>query len=146
MGLKATISPASFRKEIDRIKQKTESKVIQLLKRLGVQGVNYARLNKGYTNQTSNLISSIGFTIQVNGIVVYSAFNYENKTAEGSNKGLEFAKRFGLDYPNGYVLIIVAGMDYAMAVEAMGKDVLTGSNIFIKQKLPEMISKLNKVL
>lgn len=146
MALTAKVSPLKFRLDLQKLQKKTEAKIIKLLHRLGQEGVNYARINRGYTIQTANLISSIGYIIQKDGVVISENFDYPGKKPEGTNKGLEFARKFGSNYQTGYNLIFVAGMDYAMAVEARGRDVLTGSSIFIKQKMPEMVAKLNKVL
>lgn len=146
MALTAKVSPLAFRADLGKIQRKVEAKIIKLLHRMGQKGVDYARVNRGYTIQTANLISSIGYIIQKDGVVIAETFNYESKTAKGDNEGRKFAKSFGLSYPKGFVLIIVAGMDYAYAVEARGRDVLTGSSIFIKQKMPEMVARLNQVL
>ena len=52
--------------------------------------------------------------------------NFIGKT-EGKNQGQKTAEEVALQYPEGYVLIGVAGMKYAAYVEAKNFDVITGS-------------------
>lgn len=46
---------------------------------------------------------------------------------EGVTNGLNLADEAASEHSNGIVLIVTAGMQYALYVEAMGYDVLTGS-------------------
>ena len=46
---------------------------------------------------------------------------------EGVTKGLNLADEAAAQHSNGIVLIVTAGMQYALYVETMGYDVLSGS-------------------
>lgn len=106
-----------FQADVDR-------KSLTTLQYLGEEFVNKARLSDTYTDRTGNLRSSIGYIILKDGEVV--DMNFEGGV-EGKRKAEEFAKSIGIAHSHGYVLIGVAGMDYAAAVESKGYDVITGS-------------------
>ena len=75
MALTAKISPLAFRADLGKLQRKVEAKIIKLLHRMGQKGVDYARVNRGYTIQTANLISSIGYIIKKDGVVIAETFN-----------------------------------------------------------------------
>lgn len=56
---------------------------------------------------------------------IKSSFNGGKE--EGRSKAKEAAAEVATEYPRGYVLIGVAGMNYAAAVESKGFDVISGS-------------------
>lgn len=90
------------------------------------RGTKKASLEAGtpsFNDRTGNLRSSIGYLISHNGEFEISSFSGRDV---GELVGLAFAKQFFEASP-GYVLILVAGMDYAAAVESLGYDVITGS-------------------
>ena len=45
-------------------------------------------------------------------------------------------------YPKGYVLVVVAGMNYAVYVESKGRDVLTSAEKLAETELPKMLRQL----
>ena len=100
------------------------SKSIEALQYEGELFVNRARETGNYTDRTGNLRASIGYIILHNGNVVDQ--NFEGKET-GVQKAKAFANEVALNYPKGMVLIGVAGMGYAAAVESRGYDVITGS-------------------
>ncbi len=89
----------------------------------GEEFINKARMIDTYKDRTGNLRASIGYMVLKNGKPVKSSF----KGGKGGKKAREVAKEIASDYPSGYVLIGVAGMNYAAAVESKGFDVITGS-------------------
>lgn len=105
--------------------QSADEKVFESLQYIGEQFVNEARAKGTYTDRTGNLRSSIGYLILHNGEVVDQ--NFQGSQEDGVSKARNFASDLAGEYPDGFVLIGVAGMEYAAAVESKGYDVITGS-------------------
>lgn len=123
-GLKALFGRQQIEQVFENFEKDIEFKTIQSLRYLGEQFVNKARLNNTYTDRTGNLRSSIGYIVLKNGQLIDE--NFPSKST-GSAKGLNVAKEVSGQYPEGFVLIGVAGMEYAAYVEAKNFDVITGS-------------------
>jgi len=63
--------------------------------------------------------------------------------AEGVATGRMIAEKIGDRYQGkGLVLVVVAGMNYAIYLEAKGRDVLTSAEQLAQQELPRMLSEL----
>lgn len=90
-----------------------------------------------FNDQTGNLRSSIGFIVMYDGKVVHQDFTHSGGT-EGQAEGLAFAEKLGKEYPKGWTLITVAGMEYAGFVEAKGYDVITGSTLGANSRMMEV--------
>lgn len=109
---------------------KADDKILALLKAAGENFVKYARGIHTYEDRTGNLRSSIGYVIIQDGEIIFENFAESDKGTEkvkGLAKGGQLAEAIALSYPKGLVLIGVAGMQYAAAVEAKGFDVVTGA-------------------
>ena len=64
-------------------------------------------------------------------------------TVEGRHGAVKIVTELAHRYPKGMILVIVAGMEYAAAVESKGYDVITGSSLFADiELLPFMREKL----
>jgi hypothetical protein len=67
-------------------------------------------------------------------------------TGDAATQSDKAVKDIGSQYPTGLVLICVAGMDYAAAVESLGYDVITSSAenaaIKIRKQLAELVKKI----
>lgn len=116
---------------------------------IGEEFIAQARTRANFTDQTANLRSSIGYVILVDGKQYKSAFpvhtGKDGQTGEeGARRGLELGLSFGKKYPSGIVLICVAGMEYAAAVESKNKDVITGSIPEVRELLFEAVQKINE--
>ncbi len=115
--------------------------------------VNRARSTDTYKDQTNNLRSSIGFVIYFNGQSIYRDFQksgsgiggegVDASGKQGQLQGESLADKVAAKYASGFVAVIVAGMDYALYVEAKGYDVLTGSTLDIDKELSEFLSTIN---
>jgi len=117
--------------------------LINTLIYIGKQCVNKARSLNTYQDQTGNLRSSIGFMVLDNGSVVgSSSFPTVKSGKDGKSTGLDFIKSLAAEERSGLVLIVVAGMNYASYVEAIGLDVLISAELLAEQKIPEMLRKL----
>ena len=134
---KSGFTPLFSQKDIDQwvdiFTEMADEKMYTLLQAAGEMFVKYARESGRYIDHTGNLRSSIGYVIVRNGSVAYSDFRKQNVGTEGA-EGVEKAKRLarGLaaTHNDGLVLIGLAGMEYAVYVEAIeSKDVITGANI-----------------
>jgi len=134
------------RKKIARKVKNIEKAIIQNLKTLGEMCVKVARENGNYIDQTGNLRSSIGYVLLANGVIVSENFQsaVKDENNNGVNTGKQFALKLAQNYPNDFVLIVVAGMKYAAAVESRSRDVLSSSEIFAKKELPKMINQLEQ--
>lgn len=129
--------------------QRMDGLVIRALSMLGEQCVRYARersAQDSWIDRTGNLRSSIGYVIVKGGrIVSMSSFDTVKGGGEGSSTGKKLAEYLGTMFPNDYVLVVVAGMNYAEYVEAMdNKDVLASPELFARKNLPGMLSKLRR--
>lgn len=136
---------AYLKAEAERIQRLT----IRALAYLGEQCVRLARDRSpelSWIDRTGNLRSSIGYIITYNGnIVQYSGFQQVKQGSEGTKTGKDFATEMAKQFSNEYVLVVVAGMNYAEYVEAKdNKDVLATPELFANKELPKMFERLKK--
>lgn len=132
-----------FAVRLDRI----ETAIISRLTFIGETFLNNARAAGTYNDVTGNLRSSIGYVILKNGkTVAGSAFDIVKNGNDGQAKGKKYLKELIAQFNNGYVLIVIAGMDYAAAVESKGKDVLTASSKIAEIELKKAIRNFRKTL
>lgn len=114
-------------KEINR----AENEILKKLSFIGENAVNDARGNGDYMDNTGNLRSSIGYTILKNGETVRTS-SFDRVKQEASKAKRESTKlldELRTKFNTGFVLIVVAGMDYAVTVEARGRNVLSSSKL-----------------
>lgn len=110
--------------------------------------VNLAKKTNTYKDQTNNLRSSIGFVLYDRGEHVTENFVMTGIGVEGDgSKGIVEGKRIAEEAAKTHlheslIGVIVAGMDYALCVEAKGYDVLTGSCLQAKTVLEKYIKAL----
>ena len=125
MGIKAHFKGnidatfAAFLAEVER-------QIIESLCRIGEEAVTLAKLippERGFTN----LRSSMGYVVCKDGQPLNLAFEAVKSGHEGVNTGQRLALQVAKSYPDGYTLIVVAGMNYAVHVESKGRDVLTSA-------------------
>lgn len=99
-------------------------------------------------DQTGNLTASMGYVLTYNGQVIRTA-GFEkiggNTAAEtGKKEGRELAMSLVPKFKKGYSLIVVAGMNYAYAVESRGYNVLASAELFAERELPNMLKRILK--
>lgn len=123
-GLRPLFNARMIRETMDNFREEAMAKTVERFQYLGELFVNKARLDGNYKDRTANLRSSIGYIILIDGEVHENNFDGTN---EGTSKGQKFANEVAEQYPDGIVLIGVAGMEYSALVEAKGYDVITGS-------------------
>lgn len=131
----------AFNKSLEAAKNRLDEAMYLILRRAALQFVTAARTKTkkqgGFDDQSGNLRSSIGYIIMKDGSILDQNFT---GAAEGKNKGLSFAKSFSSS--PGYSLIVVAGMEYAAALESRGIDVITGSAMVIEGDLKAALKKV----
>lgn len=149
MGIRMTTKLSEVHDMLMREAERVERLTIRALSNLGEQCVTKIRDragDKSWYDQTGNLRSSVGYVIAHNkNIIQYSTFNQVKQGSEGVKTGKDLAKELAKRYSNNYVLIVVAGMNYAEFVEAMdNKDVLSSTELWVKEQVPLMLEKLKR--
>lgn len=147
MKFKPQFTKADIRKFIDQQTRNIENAIISRFQLIGEEFVKMARsktaMQGGFGDITGNLRSSIGYIVVHNGNIIDEDFQTHRTGSEGKGKGQEFAKKVASDYPVGFALIVVAGMEYAAAVENRHhKDVITGSSLIAEAMLKKAIANL----
>jgi hypothetical protein len=130
---------AFIRKRIEVL----EDVVLDQLKDCGEQFVADARSVNTYTDRTGNLRASIGYVIAKDGVEIFG--NFEG-IASGVSVGKRKIKSILGDNSKGFVLIVVAGMEYAAAVESKGYDVITGISLSADSFITRQIDRLRQQL
>lgn len=134
---------ADITKALNEKKELIRQAIILRLKRIGEEFIKNARENGTYKDRTGNLRNSIGYVILENGVQLFESFpGTKTKGRQKSKKAIEAAKE-GLAGVKGFVLIVVAGMEYAAAVESRGRDVLTASSKIAENDLKIAIQKIS---
>ncbi|MBC9913185.1 hypothetical protein [Chitinophaga varians] len=146
----------------ERLKR-IDSAILTRLQYIGESFVKNAREKADFTDRTGNLRNSIGYIILKNGVQMYENFRRtanvevsiksgrnrgQKRNTKGGKRGMEAAREVAANaagnFQNGYVLIVVAGMEYAAFVEAMGYDVLTASSEIAKRDLQNAIKSIKQ--
>lgn len=136
------LNKSDIEKLLNERKKRIEQAVLLRLQRIGEQFVTNARDNANFTDRTGNLRSSIGYVIMKDGKQLFSNFQQVSKGKSGVSVAKEVAKEAAANFPTGYVLICVAGMDYAAAVESKGYDVITSSSIAAENSLKMAVKNI----
>jgi hypothetical protein len=121
-------------------KERIYAAIISRLQFVGEQFVENARNTDTYKDRTGNLRSSIGYVVYRDGQAVSADF--PGTTGEGVAKAKALADEVAANHPQGFVLIGVAGMQYAASVESKGYDVITGSSDIAVSDLKKAMSDL----
>ena len=149
MGIRMTTKLDEIHKVLMKEANRVERLTIRALSYLGEQCVSRVRNrggNKSWYDQSGNLRSSVGYVIAYNGsIIQYSDFNKIKQGSEGVTVGKKLAEELVKRYSSDYVLVIVAGMNYAEYVERKdNKDVLASTELWAIDQVPKMLEKLKR--
>lgn len=143
MPIKRLTPPTEIDRFIGAEVERLKTALVYNLCAIGEQVLNAARLTNSYKDQTGNLRSSIGYVVAVDGeIVQMSSFDIVKEGGEGAKGGKAYAIQLVKDFPQGIVLIVVAGMNYASYVSAKGYDVLDSSELLADKLVPQMLQQL----
>ena len=125
----------------DFFEQEIEKRIQALifgLNHIGATVVNEAKTNKGYTTRTGALISSTGYRVIRDGAIVGGP----GFSGLGASAGEVEMNRLIALYPTGVFLIVVAGMNYASAVEGRNLNVLASAELLSDQLVPDLMKQL----
>jgi hypothetical protein len=146
MGIEPQFTAADVRKRFEKFLSTIEKRAIDRLAQLGEDCVTHARTipaSIGFTDRTGNLRASIGYVIFKDGMAVRAGYELPDAGgAEGMKAGKDLAMKVGAKHRKGLCLVVTAGMSYALAVEAKGRDVLASAEALAKQEAPKMLKKL----
>lgn len=146
--------------ELTRKMQDIRNAIIYGLHDAGTEAVKRARevvieggvalIGAPYTVQTSNLVSSTGYGIIEDGkLIETSTFDAvggpKGDGIEGSQTGREYLNQLARQFPQGYALILVAGMHYASYVQEIHhRDVLAGASLIAENLVRQLQAKIQR--
>ena len=144
MAITPKFSMSDIRSGLDNFLSEIEKKQIARLQMLGEMCVSHARsvpALQGFEDQTGNLRSSIGYVVFVDGVAVHSLYEEVKAGSIGAKTGEALAHKVGQG-TQGVCLVVTAGMNYALHVEARGRDVVTSAELLAIRELPRMLRGL----
>lgn len=147
MGITPTFTQADVSKRFDKFLEVIEKRQIERLQYLGEMCVTHAKsipASVGFMDQTGNLRSSIGYMVFRDGVAIHGSYEPVKGGGLGALTGENLAKKIGARYTQGISLVVTAGMNYALHVEARGRDVLTSAESMARQELPKMLEELKR--
>lgn len=146
MGVKTAKSSVSLTKFFMKAQGIIESEIKKVLYRLGEECNTKIRdrsAQESWNDITGNLRSSIGYAVYKRGVIeMESAFSMVKSGTEGAAKGKELIKNLADIYVDTYVLVVLAGMNYADDVERRdNKDVLASAELWAKSVISKRMEK-----
>lgn len=143
MGITQTTPSSEIDRYIEEQIERLTQALIYNLQYIGEKCLNAARDTNSYKDQTGNLRSSLGYVIASDGKIIYqSTFEVVKNGEDGKKSGIQFAKEIVRQFPEGIVLIVVAGMKYAQFVSAKGYDVLDSAELIADKEVPKLLKQL----
>lgn len=115
--------PKELAEKLRKYIERDTENIILVLHKIGQEAVNWARENGSYTDRTGNLRNSIGYIIFQNGEEIDS---FGNAPAQ-ANKDVVIRLVRNRIPKKGLALVVFAGMEYGIYVEAKGYIVLSGA-------------------
>jgi hypothetical protein len=126
-------------RDIDDFVMDQQQKTVIALSYIGDKIVTNAKRDHTFKTITGQLEASIGYQVLIEGEV---AFEKTAGTGEGAEDAMVLFQE--LAEQDGVKLVIVAGKDYAAAVEARGYDVISNSIPEAKEVLQDLNKLLNE--
>ncbi len=126
---------------------KVRQVLINTLFYVGESCIREARDHGKYTDRTGNLRSSIGYSVVEDGVTLrdsapQSFSGPEGSGAQGAENGKSFLETVKSSHNKGLVLIVTAGMNYAVYVEARGYNVLTSAELLADKLVPQLLKQI----
>ena len=156
MGKGSKNLPENVSAYLAACKEVTDEVVFKFLAKLGLECVNRIRnrsKEESWNDQTGNLRSSIGYLVTRDGqILTQGGFEPtdapKGNGAQGQKDGENYATGLvGALSRSRMVLIVVAGMEYAVYVEARdNKDVLASTQLWAEKQVEQEMKNLEKTL
>lgn len=144
MGISANFNINDIDATFKALLAEMDRQLIESLTRVGEEAVKLAKMippERGFKDRTGNLRSSIGYVVLVDGKPVNVAFAAVKGGHAGVNEGQRLALQVG-SKTEGYALVVVAGMNYAVHVESKGRDVLTSAEKFAEKEVAKHLADL----
>lgn len=144
MGISANFNINDIDATFKALLAEVDRQLIESLTRVGEEAVKLAKMippERGFKDRTGNLRSSIGYVVLVDGKPVNVAFAAVKSGHAGVNEGQRLALQVG-SKTEGYALVVVAGMNYAVHVESKGRDVLTSAEKFAEKEVAKHLADL----
>lgn len=120
-----------------------------ILAKLAERAVTYSKDNKGYQDRTANLKNSISYALFLDGKLVTSdvgTIPKPNETEGGQEQVekalMEYASQNGVVAPQGFSLVIVAGMNYGRYVEDKGYNVLHLTKYYLRDEMAKVLKEV----
>ena len=154
INVKPNFTVDDVRKRFDAFLDVVSDLQLEALQQLGEECVAYARSEhaNNWMDDSGNLRSSIGYMVFHNGQPIFSsAFETvspkhvpkDGIPLDGAQQGQQLCRTIG-EGTSGNALVVVAGMRYAVYVEAKGRDVITGAETHAIRTLPMMVEQLKR--
>lgn len=144
MGISANFNINDIDATFKALLAEVDRQLIESLTRVGEEAVKLAKMippERGFKDRTGNLRSSIGYVVFVDGKPVNVDFVAVKDGHAGVIEGQRLALQVG-SKTEGYALVVVAGMNYAVHVESKGRDVLTSAEKFAEKEVAEHLADL----
>lgn len=127
----------------DTMIERANRELLNIAAYIGEKAVEYARKNGSYKDQTGNLRSSIGYAVvHDKKVILKDALEKVKNGVEGVQVGNQFRNELIEEQQKkGISTIVLAGMDYAAAVESTNRDVISGSELMVKKLVPELLRR-----
>lgn len=127
----------------DTMIERANRELLNIAAYIGEKAVEYARKNGSYKDQTGNLRSSIGYAVvHDKKVILKDALEKVKNGVEGVQVGNQFRNELIKEQQKkGISMIVLAGMDYAAAVESTNRDVISGSELMVKKLVPELLRR-----
>ncbi|WP_018629189.1 hypothetical protein [Niabella aurantiaca] len=135
--------------------ERYEATILDAFKRTGEKAVAYMRSLNTFKDQTANLRNSEGYIIYKDGELAFESYpNDASGPKEGPKVGASIGKGLAIEVAQqfaprkGFIIVVTAGMEYALYVEAKGYDVITGgareAARFIKDRMFKIHKKISR--
>lgn len=120
---------------------KIEKALVYSLEYFATELENHAKENGEYQDQTSNLRNSKGSVLlKDREPITYAGLS---SGTDGDKAGMEFLNSLIPSAPMGFVVLVVAGMEYAAYVEDIyNLNVLQKTKLKAVKEMPELIKKI----
>lgn len=143
MGITQKTPESEIDKYVEKQVERITNALIYNLQYIGERCLNTARETNSYKDRTGNLRSSLGYIIVLDGKIQYqSDFAVVLQGGIGAKSGIQYAKEVARQFPEGIVLLVVAGMEYAAYVSATGRDVLDSAELLADKLVPQILKQL----
>lgn len=143
MAVRQITPMKSVTDHIEREIDKGNKVLINAMLYVGESCVAEMRSNYDYIDQTGNLTSSKGYALIIDGSIYRtSSFDVVKGGRDGVMEGEELVRSLTRNFPNGIVLVVAAGMNYATHVSAMGYNVADSAETLAQRLVPQILKQL----